>query len=96
MSLHFFFPTTTEPPILEDFLTETAVLVKDRMQVIDREIEEAKRKNIREISKKLQERFGEAGSKMMKRIMEKLSPSQDLWGVNTDYPDCVRVRSTEQ
>ena len=42
MPLHSFFPTPTEPPILEDFLKETAVLVKDMMQVIDREIEEAK------------------------------------------------------
>ena len=32
----------------------------------------------------------------MKRIMGKLSPSQDLWGVNTDYPDCVQERSDEQ
>ena len=60
---------------MADFLTESAILVKDSMKVIDKEIEEAKAKNIREISKILQERYGEAGSKMMKRIMGKMSPS---------------------
>ena len=60
------------PPVLEDFMEETASLVKDRLKRIDKELEETKRKNILEISAKLQALYGEAGAKMMKKIMGKL------------------------
>ena len=75
-------------------MLETADMVKDRLAHIDGEINEATRANIREMTHKLQERYGEADSKMIKRIMGKMGAPQELWGVHTNYPDTVKISTT--
>ena len=85
----------SENPLLtlETFLQETALLVKTRLALIDKELADVKQANIKEMISKLQSRYGEAGSKMMKRIMGKMGVAQDLWGIDTDYPDTIKISS---
>ena len=60
------FPTDSPVLTLETFLAESAALVKERLHCIDKELAEVKQANIMEMVSKLQSRYGEAGSKMMK------------------------------
>ena len=75
------FPTDSPLLTLDTFLVESAALVKERLTRIDKELAEVKQANIMEMVSKLQSRYGEAGSKMMKPIMGKIGASQDCGGL---------------
>ena len=68
-------------------------MVKDRLSRVDDDLNNKQRENIKEISTKLQRRYGEAGSKMIKHVMGNMGGGQELWGIQTTYPDTVRVES---
>ena len=89
------FADPTDCSSVDSFMTESASLIKQRLTKIDKEVESKKNQNIKEMCAKLQARYGEAGSKMMKRILGKMGAPQDLWGIDTNHPDCIKLKSLD-
>jgi len=79
----------------DSFLTETKELIAERVERIDREIQEKQREMFKEIAARLRSSYGQGGNKTMKKATGKFGISRSMWAVETDHPDSIRIRSQQ-
>lgn len=79
----------------DSLLQETKDFIEERVTRVDTEIQEKQRENFKKKAKSLRMKYGQGGSKTMKKVMGKFGTSNSMRAVETDYPDTIVVQADD-
>eukprot|EP00961_Rhodomonas_salina_P073240 984070-Rhodomonas_salina.1 len=75
----------------EDLLIETEALLRERTHQIDSKTQLKRNENFKVLAVRLQGSFTQGSAKTMQRVTGKMTWSNGMWGVDTDYPDTISI-----